>query len=284
MNVEPAAHPSRRVFDAALYLALAASVFRCSSGSIGSTDEGAGGSMLARVGSPPQGGAAAGDGSGSTGSGGAAGTGVATTGSGGATTGAGGATSGTGGATSGTGGATTGGGGATMGQGGQSGAGQMSSNDSGTSSGGKDGSGGSTGTGGAPNDGGTSTDPYAAARQTCVDRVNQLRASKGLPPYRRLTEGESCADNQAKLDSEKNQAHSAFGLCTNVTTWTSYGQNECPNYDSVASTLGGCIDAMWGEGPGGGHYDNIAGTYTKMACGFYTMPTGKVWMVQDFWK
>jgi hypothetical protein len=68
-----------------------------------------------------------------------------------------------------------------------------------------------------------------------------------------------------------------------VQGWTGAAQNECPGYGSVASTLGGCIDAMWAEGPGGGHYDNMVSGSDFMACGFYTTPAGKVWMVQDFW-
>jgi hypothetical protein len=40
---------------------------------------------------------------------------------------------------------------------------------------------------------------------------------------------------------------------------------------------------MWAEGPGGGHYDNMVGDATHTACGVYTTPEGKVWMIQDFW-
>ena len=43
------------------------------------------------------------------------------------------------------------------------------------------------------------------------------------------------------------------------------------------------LDAMWAEGPGGGNYDNMVGNSTHTACGFYTTPQGKVWMIQDFW-
>jgi hypothetical protein len=45
---------------------------------------------------------------------------------------------------------------------------------------------------------------------------------------------------------------------------------------------------MWAEGPGAfnqghGHYINMSSTqYTKVACGAYMLPDGKVWAVQDF--
>ncbi len=155
----------------------------------------------------------------------------------------------------------------------------------GTGGGGASGVGGtsSAGTSGA---GGTgSVDPYASARQTCVDRVNTLRATKGLGPIPRLPSAEKCADGQGKKDSESGTAHSAFNDCVNqVQGWTSVAQNECPGYGSVASTLSTCIDQMWAEGPGGGHYDNMVGGSAFMACGFYTTPGGKVWMIQDFWS
>lgn len=143
--------------------------------------------------------------------------------------------------------------------------------------------GGKAGTAGT---GGSGTvDPYAQARQKCVDRVTQLRATKNLGPIPRLASAEACADGQAKKDSQTGQAHGAFGDCVNeLKGWTGAAQNECPGWGSVADTLAGCIDAMWAEGPGGGHYDNMVGGSHFMACGFYTTPAGKVWMVQDFWS
>ena len=41
--------------------------------------------------------------------------------------------------------------------------------------------------------------------------------------------------------------------------------------------------AMWGEGPGGGHYVNMASTkYTKVACGFGKAANGGIWAAQNF--
>jgi Cysteine-rich secretory protein family len=154
------------------------------------------------------------------------------------------------------------------------------------------GTGGSSSTGGSAagsntggsNTGGSSTaDPYGDARTRCVNRTNELRATKGLGPIPILTKAEPCADGQAKADSISGKAHSAFSACLDQVKWTGAGQNECPNYGSVQDTLTKCLDAMWAEGPGGGHYDNMVGDSTHTACGFYTTPAGKIWMVQDFW-
>jgi len=136
---------------------------------------------------------------------------------------------------------------------------------------------------GSPATGGGSDD-YADARIRCVDRTNELRASIGLAPIPRLASAEPCVDGQAKSDSETGEAHGAFDACVDeVKGWRGVAQNECPGYASVESALGGCLDMMWAEGPGGGHYDNMTGKSTHTACGFYTTPKGKVWMVQDFW-
>lgn len=127
--------------------------------------------------------------------------------------------------------------------------------------------------GGTPNGG---VDPFAADRQRCVDRINQYRAMIGRPAYARWTERETCTDQAARTDSLSG-AHASFGSCGE------FAQNECPAYKSAADVTGPCLQAMWAEGPGGGHYNNMASTrYTKVACGFYRTPDGKVWGTQNF--
>ena len=240
-----------------------------------SAHAGSSGAAASNGGSMASGGTAMGGDAASGGSGGAIG--------GSGVSGGGGASGGTGGGgTSGHAGAALGGMSGSTGSGGS--AGSMAAGGSGGKAGNGGAGGGGAGSGGVAGGGGQ-VDPYASARQTCVDRVNQLRASKGLGAIPRLALAESCADGQAKTDSQTGMAHSAFNACLNqVQGWTGAAQNECPGWGSVADTLSGCIDAMWGEGPGGGHYDNMVGDYDHIACGFYTTPQGKVWMVQDFWR
>jgi hypothetical protein len=141
------------------------------------------------------------------------------------------------------------------------------------------GSGGASTSSGGGDDGGGS-DPYAALRQACVDHVNQLRASIGLPPYARWTANETCTDGQAQADSVANKAHSAFGQCGES------AQCECPGsgggWTSIDQTIPGCLDLMWAEGPGGGHYDIMSSTsYTMVSCGFFST-TGNAWATQDY--
>ena len=138
----------------------------------------------------------------------------------------------------------------------------------------------------AGSDGGTGAEAGGGdgtAEQLCVDTINQYRASLGLPAYQRWTPEESCADGQAKSDSQSGTAHGAFGQCTE------FAQNECPGWPGPPSSMiPQCLAMMWAEGPGAdfsthGHYINMSSTkYTQVACGFYTTSAGKIWSVQDF--
>lgn len=130
-------------------------------------------------------------------------------------------------------------------------------------------SGGSSGTSGATGNG---------AADLCVNVINDYRKTLGLAPLTRWTAGESCADGQAKSDSETRRAHGAFGQCGER------GQNECPGWRGAPEAMiPKCLQAMWNEGPGGGHHDLMATTkHREVACGFYTTPDGAVWSVQNF--
>jgi hypothetical protein len=38
---------------------------------------------------------------------------------------------------------------------------------------------------------------------------------------------------------------------------------------------------MWAEGPGGGHYENMRGSYTQLGCGVF-VNGNEITVVQDF--
>lgn len=130
--------------------------------------------------------------------------------------------------------------------------------------------------------GGTTTvDPFAQARIDCVARINALRAGEGLPPYEQWVEAEACADAQAEADATDG-AHANFGDCDEA------AQNTCPGWADLDAVLEGCLQAMWDEGPGDVpeehvHYIILSSTeYSRVACGFYQMPSGEIWASQDF--
>ena len=51
---------------------------------------------------------------------------------------------------------------------------------------------------------------YAAESSACVDRINEFRATLDLPPLSRWTDAESCANDEARQDSESGTAHGAY--------------------------------------------------------------------------
>lgn len=119
------------------------------------------------------------------------------------------------------------------------------------------------------------------AQEICVNEINKWRATEGLPPLQRWQSAETCTDGQCKSDSETNTAHGAFGRCTEN------AQNECPGWNGKPETMiQGCLKMMWDEKFGSGqkgHYENMKNTrFTKVACGFYVTPAGKVWAIQNF--
>jgi uncharacterized protein YkwD len=132
--------------------------------------------------------------------------------------------------------------------------------------------------GGGGGNGGSSGGSGSSAAQTCVDTINKYRASLGLPPYARWSDAESCTAGEAQKDAASMQAHSAFPSCNE------FAQNECPGWPGPPeSMITQCLELMWMEGPGGGHYDNMTSkTYTQVSCGFAVQADGSVWATQDF--
>lgn len=121
-------------------------------------------------------------------------------------------------------------------------------------------------------------DPYAAAREFCAQRINQYRASIGRQPLQRVPSAEACVDQQTQSDAQTGTAHGAFATCNE------FAQNECPGWPGpLSNVLPQCLESMWNEGPGGGHYENMASAqYRYVACGFTQTANGSWWIIQDF--
>jgi Cysteine-rich secretory protein family len=144
-----------------------------------------------------------------------------------------------------------------------------------------------------------SSDPYEGARQACVDKINALRATKGLSPLERWKEAEPCVDQQATYDEMNNKPHGAWGMQL-YPTCNGSGQNEC--LGQGPGGIEGCLDSMWAEkdqagcsgcdacadaynpncpncdfyggntGDVCGHYVNMSAKYfTRVACGFSSL-------------
>lgn len=170
------------------------------------------------------------------------------------------------------------------------------------------GAGAGAGTGG--NLAGVSSAELATLRQTCVDEINMYRATLPalnlMPLERASPEQEACSDKGAQQDGDSRMAHGSarMGLCYKVGLGA---ENTCPGWGvggfsgnaTLADALKGCLKSMWAEGEppvsremcvqdisgcfqAHGHYLNMSGTATAVACSFYEMSDGKYWMNQDF--
>ncbi|MCA9595385.1 MAG: CAP domain-containing protein [Myxococcales bacterium] len=128
------------------------------------------------------------------------------------------------------------------------------------------------------------SDPFAAARARCLDRINAYRGSAGVAPLSSNAGKLACVDGQAQKDALAQTAHGAFGQCSEA------AQNECPGWSGTPeSVVDSCLDMMFKEGPGSGsahgHYTNMMEpSYRTVACGFYVTSSGAVWITQDFYR
>ena len=159
--------------------------------------------------------------------------------------------------------------------------------------GGGDGSGG-----GGDGSGGDANDKFAAERQTCIDKINELRATKSRTAYTRWKAAESCVDQEATQDEMNMTAHGAWG--SNQFSCNGSAQNECLGQGPMG--IAACLDQMWAEkdqagcsgcdacagafngncpncdfsgtntGQVCGHYVNLSAEYlTEAACGFSSL-------------
>lgn len=131
-------------------------------------------------------------------------------------------------------------------------------------------------TGSASTSTGSSSDPFEAAREACVTKINTLRATKGLPPFARWKEAESCVDQQATEDETTGMAHGAWK--GGKYPCNGSGQNEC--LGAGVGGIEGCLDSMWGEKDQAGcaGCDACADAYNPScpSCDFYGQTTGNV--------
>lgn len=113
-------------------------------------------------------------------------------------------------------------------------------------------------------------DPHAAARATCLDKINELRATAGKAPLAAWTGGQACADAQATSDQQASDPHGAFGECGES------GQNECLGHGP--SGVENCLQGMWDERllEGCSGCAACADAYTPNCpdCDFYGTETG----------
>ncbi len=144
---------------------------------------------------------------------------------------------------------------------------------------------GDEGGGGGGGGSGSGSSVGGTPHEACVSETNRLRAMGGKPAIARSSQLESYADQGAMVDFGSSP-HQHFSQTQGG--GIAFAENECPRW-SLANQGGGdmnqlvvaCLAAFYGEGPGGGHYDNLMGNFAKLGCGIYEN-SGTVTVIQDF--
>lgn len=191
------------------------------------------------------------------------------------------ATGGEGGAGKGAGGNVGQGGGGAVSSSSGSGAGSTSSSSSGAASSSGASSSGASSSGASSSSSSSSSsgaaDPYEAQRQACIDKINALRATKGLQPLTRWKAAEPCLDQQATYDEMNNKPHGAW-IGNKFPACNGSGQNEC--LGQGPNGIESCLDQMWAEKNQAGcsGCDACSGAYDPNCpnCDFYGNATGDV--------
>lgn len=123
----------------------------------------------------------------------------------------------------------------------------------------------------------------AADLRFCVEETNRYRASVGVGALSQSSALESYAATGARVDGVAHAGHSHFNstngggvaLAENLIPWW-----PLADYGTVQEVMRQGLAKMWAEGPGGPHYQNMAGRYTQVGCGVY-IGNGEITVVQD---
>ena len=119
----------------------------------------------------------------------------------------------------------------------------------------------------------------------CVDEINRLRGTVGAAPLLRDESVEAFSNDAARVDGDAHEVHKYFRETVGG-NGMSRAENEIPwwnlyDWGSVRTIVKRGLAIEWAEGPGGGHYENMTGGYTSVACGI-SIKNGEVTITQDF--
>jgi uncharacterized protein YkwD len=137
---------------------------------------------------------------------------------------------------------------------------------------------------GPPTDSGPPPDDTNVNQVLCVSDANRYRAMVSAPPVSRSTVIEAYALTAAQSDHASGQPH-GYSIAHATGTW---GENELVRQSlsiwggSVRATIQNANAAFWGEGPAGGHYQNLVNPrYTQVGCAWMVSGTA-ITLVQHF--
>lgn len=138
-------------------------------------------------------------------------------------------------------------------------------------------------------------------RETCLDVINEYRATENLGPLSLAPEEkQTCTDEQAAADLAAGKGHANFRACGEgaQNSGPNVGMRYYPTYDDIVKKY---LKMMWedekalvtsGERdpnkdedyPYIGHYLNMKGSYKTVSCGIAVSEDGKTgWLNIDFY-
>ncbi len=125
----------------------------------------------------------------------------------------------------------------------------------------------------APSPAGTTTAASSAnvdaSVSFCTEEINRYRAKIGLSPLGRATDLDSFASQAAEHDGRTRVPHQFFRMTNGggvaraenqLLLWKGYAVNEVIRQG---------LAQMWAEGPGGSHYQIMAGKFAQVGCGIF---------------
>jgi len=115
----------------------------------------------------------------------------------------------------------------------------------------------------------------------CVSEVNRYRVLAGMIALSRSAALDSFATESAEMDGKASQPHQHFSATGGA--GISSAETELLRWRgaSVHAIIEKGLSMMWQQGPGGEHYDIIAGPYSEIGCGIYIGASG-VTVAQDY--
>ena len=115
----------------------------------------------------------------------------------------------------------------------------------------------------------------------CAEEINRYRESIGRPPLTRSRALEDFATDAARNDAAVRVPHHHFAATNGAGVARAETEMLRWRDASVASVVQRGLAQMWKAGPGGKHYDIIAGPFTEIGCGV-SVDGNEITVAQDF--
>jgi uncharacterized protein YkwD len=127
----------------------------------------------------------------------------------------------------------------------------------------------------------------SSAAQHNVDALNEYRARAGAPPLARSDKLDQFATTGSDQLAAGGEPHGHFGSSDVFASGfcSGAGENQAPGWPvngDENGTIDHVLEAMMGEGPGGGHHDNIVNPHFATVGIGLIIKDGSLYLTNDF--